>query len=99
MTTRMIPALVRLACLGCAHMPEVYSVGCVTLDLATTQIGLSQGYTERNGIYPDDYSVLTGALVAAGVHYGLRRWDKTAAWYGYGSARCAAGLYNLEVMR
>lgn len=94
-----IGVLVLLLLTGCAHMPEVYSASCTALDLATTQAGLSQGYSEANPIYPDGYEVLTAALVAAGVHLALRRWDKTAAWYGYGSARCGAGLWNLEVMR
>lgn len=97
----MIRLLAVLLLCGCAHVstPEIYSASCVALDLATTQAGLNSGYVEANPIYPKGYEVITATLVALGVHYALRKWDKTAAWYGYGSARCAAGIYNLEVMR
>jgi hypothetical protein len=78
---------------GCAHAPEVYSASCVALDLITTSAGLERGYEESNPIYPDEV-LLTSALVALGAHLLLRWVDRSGAWWGYGSARCAAGLYN-----
>lgn len=88
--------------------PEIYAAGCAALDLASTQYGLQSGFVESNPIYPEGYEVLTGVVFSAAFHYGLRRVlaiqyhgerGKAPAWFGYGSVRCAAGLYNLNFIR
>lgn len=84
---------VTLLVTGCA---SGYSAGCAALDVVTTCYALENGFSEVNPIYPDDYACVTGALVAAGVQYALVKWNRPNAHWGYGSVRCAAGLWNLS---
>lgn len=98
---RILIVILLALSLGCASIPvsEKFAIGCTSGDIATTAYGLANGFEEANPLIQQSTDAST-LIVAAGTsviaHYILRKVDKKAAWWAYGSVRCAAGTWNLR---
>lgn len=77
------------------------SIGCMLLDLGTTEYGLAHGHTESNKLMRDRSARIVGKLVLAGFTWVIPNQypgDQAVIPVAISVLECGLGIWNLNVI-